>query len=84
MSDAARDDTTTNDTDDPAAGRVPVGQWIPHPQSDYVDWMDRNPRYFSDMTPDEQQKFLAGLSPERRAEYETTDTTAPEGEAAPE
>jgi hypothetical protein len=72
------DDVSNQETENVEGGeaeleRIPPEQWFPHPQSDYIEWMDRpEPEY---MTPEEFKAYEAETGEEPEGEAEE-----PEGE----
>jgi hypothetical protein len=83
MSDERRQDKADgpNQDDEQAAAlenpAVPVKDWIPHPVSDWAEWMDRpEPSYFSDRSDAEQDAILAELSEEDTRRFVTWDEDA--------
>ena len=42
--------------------KVPVEEWIPHPPSDWVEWMDHPAKHPDQLTPEERVKFDAAVA----------------------
>lgn len=36
---------------------VPVEQWLPHPDSDYIEWMDKRGLYVEDLTDEQRERY---------------------------
>ena len=58
------DDETKSEEEQAGAEHVPVEQWIPHPDSDYVDWMDKEEPVYQ-QAPDEAEAEPEAKEPEK-------------------